>query len=160
MKSINLIGDLITEAAKLYFELCQLAESSFDMGPYSGAKRTILLHLAQKSSAQLSDLADEFKDPAQSVIGTKIISEMAQSGLILLIKTEAPQGYPHVSLTEAGQAKVREIIKYESSLAKHLHSELSLAELRKTLKTMEAFRESMEVLRTQESMPVNKNIAS
>ncbi len=157
MKTLNPIEDLITETARLYFELCQLAKITYDMGQFSGAKRTILLFLGQQGSVQAEDLAHEFPDPAQAQVGSKIIFELQHSGLV---KIDLRQGHTFLSLTEAGQEKVHEIIKHESALIKQLPSELTVAELRKTLKTMETFRESMEDLRAQKAGPNSTEIAS
>ncbi len=157
MKTLNPVEDLITETARLYFELCQLAKITYDMGQFSGAKRTILLFLGQQGSVRADDLAHEFPDPAQAQVGSKIVSELQQSGLI---KIDLRQGHPYLSLTQTGQEKVHEIIKYESALIKQLPSELTVAELRKTVKTMESFRESMEDLRARKVSPHSTEIAS
>jgi|GEM_PF-7027307 len=157
MKTLNPIEDLITETARLYFELCQLAKITYEMGQFSGAKRTILLFLGQQGSVEAEDLAHEFPDPAQAQVGSKIIFELNQSGLV---KIDLRQGHTFFSLTEAGQEKVQEIIKHESALIKQLPSDLTVAELRKTLRSMESFRNSMEDIRAQQSGHHSKDIAS
>ncbi|MCX6128185.1 MAG: hypothetical protein NTX25_03865 [Proteobacteria bacterium] len=141
MKTLNPIEDFFNQVARLYFELNQRAEEAYKMGPYSGAKRTILLILSQRGEAYADDLAQEFADPALSTQGPMIIVEMAKSGLI---QAEYRQGRTLLKLTESGQKKCQDIVKYEALFAAHLPSDLSVADLRKAANTMKQFRQISE----------------
>jgi hypothetical protein len=141
MKTLNPIEDIMTKTAKLYFEICQLAELTYQLGPFSGAKRTILLFIHQRGPVFVDDLAREFSDPTQSDGGAQLIKDLAQSRLL---STNTLQGRLQLRLTEAGQSKVSEIKKREASMAAQMPAELNVAEIRKAVRTMEQFREAMD----------------
>jgi hypothetical protein len=144
MKTLNPVEDLITKTAKLYFELCQVAEAQYQMGPHSGAKRTILLYLNQRGSSLADELWDQFPDPSLRDLGPKIILEMVESRWI---STERQRGRVVLLLTELGRAKVEQIIKREAMLASELPPELNIGELRRAIKTIETFQEAIHEIR-------------
>ncbi len=144
MKTLNPVEDLITKTAKLYFELCQLADAQYQMGSHSGAKRTILLYLNQKGPVVAEDLWEQFPDPTLQDLGPKLIMDMVENRWL---STERQKGRAVLMLTEHGRSKVEEIIKREALLATELPSDLNIGELRRAIKTLELFQETIEQIR-------------
>ncbi len=140
MKTLNPIEDLINKTARLYFDLCQIAEETYQMGPYSGAKRTILLYVNQRGTCFADEIYTVFPDPLLAKDGAKIILDLAQSRYLT---TEYQQGRPLLTLTDAGRAKVQEIVQREAKLVKDMPEELQVGELRRMAKTLELFRSAM-----------------
>jgi len=149
MKTLNPVEDLITRTAKLYFELCQLAEAQYQMGPHSGAKRTILLYLNQKGPVVAEDLWEQFPDPSLRGRGAQLIMEMVQSRWI---STEHQRGQALLMLTDHGRAKVEDIIKREAQLAAELPPELNMGELRRAMKTLEQFQDTVMQIQDARTM--------
>ena len=146
MKTLNPVEDLITKTAKLYFELCQLADAQYQMGTHSGAKRTILLYLNQKGPVVAEDLWEAFPDPTLKDQGPRLILDMVENRWLV---TDHQRGRAMLMLTQHGRAKVEEIIQREARLASELPSELNMGDLRRAIKTLEMFQETIEQVRDQ-----------
>ena len=146
MMASKQIGDFINHVVDLYFELCLRAETEYQMGPHSGAKRSVLLFLKQHGSCYSDELFKAFSDPAAPSYGATMIGELSQS---CLVRLEYDGSRALLELTELGVQRCREIREQEAEIAKSLSPLLSMSDINKAASTIERFCHQIRETRTQ-----------
>lgn len=126
--------DLINEVVRLYFGFCAAATAAYQMGPYSGAKRSILLFLRTHESATLQELVQEFKDPAHTIYGQAILQEMMQQGWLMAFPMAM---MTRVRLTPAGVAQAQAIFDHEKRLVELLPQGITGSDLMQVVQTLQ-----------------------
>ncbi len=154
MKTLNPIEGFINQTIKSYFDLCQLADEVYQMGNNSGPKRSIICFLGQKADATLAELAEKFPDRGNADKWRVIISELVKSGLVSLANKNS---HSILNLTPAGKQKVQEIVKFEASLSKHLPTDVSISDIRKSTAILEKFGNAVETCRKDYEVMNGKN---
>lgn len=142
MLPVTTYHDLINQVVKLYFGFCEAASAAYQMGPYSGAKRSILLFLREREAATLEELAQEFRDPAHASYGPTIVQEMIQQGWLMVFPMAATK---RVRLTPEGAERAQNIFDHEQKLISQLPPGMSAADLKLIVQGLQALKPLSEI---------------
>jgi hypothetical protein len=127
MTIINPGNDLIAQTIRLYSTLMQAAETLHQLGPESGVKRTIILHLLYNGETLARKMAAAYPMPAG--VGERVVKDLALAGAISL---KPVSGDFVFALTDAGRELADRIVRTEAAVFQRSSVAMPLAKLRET----------------------------
>lgn len=133
MTIINPGNDLISQTIRLYSTLMQAAETLHQLGPGSGVKRTIILHLLYNGETPARKMAAAYPMPAG--VGERAVKDLALAGAISL---KPVAGDFIFSLTDAGRELADRIVRTEAAVFQRSSVAMPLARLRETASVLAA----------------------
>jgi hypothetical protein len=133
MTIINPGNDLIAQTIRLYSTLMQAAETLHQLGPESGVKRTIILHLLYNGETSARKMAAAYPMPAGA--GERVVKDLALAGAISL---KPVSGDFVFALTDAGRELADRIVRTEAAVFQRSSVAMPLARLRETAAVLAA----------------------
>ena len=144
MKLVSPVSELIQQTIRLYQEMSQTAQNLHGLGPDSGAKRTILLHLYMEGDVVAGELGRIY--PIAADDGLRIVIELMKSGLILK-RTE--RGQPVLAITLPGKAFAARMLQAEAEFFRQCPVPLPMSNIREAAATLEIFLSAMKKARDE-----------